>query len=61
MLEADKWLRRHGYIVKKNTYNFDSPGLWRYRQHDPDESKYYYRVYPIDKRLGIKFVLEYSK
>jgi len=59
--ESDRWLRQHGFKVDKSTYNFDSPAYYRYRQSEPDDDKYEYRVHEIDPETKIMFVLEYEK
>ena len=59
--KADAWLKEHGFTIEKSTYNFDSPNYLRYRQHDPDDKKYEYRMHHIDPHNDIYFVLEYEK
>jgi hypothetical protein len=59
--KADAWLKKNDFKIDKSTYNFDSPNYFRYRQHDPDDKKYDYRMYQIDPQTDIYFVLEYEK
>ena len=57
--ECDRWLKDHNYKINKKTYNFNTTNFYRYRQHDPDEERYVYRLKRIDPERGIYFVLEY--
>ena len=59
--DADNWLKNHNFKVNKKTYNFKTTNFYRYRQHDPNENKYEYRLKEIDPQQKIYFVLEYKK
>jgi len=59
--DADKWLKDHDYKINKKTYNFRNTNFLRYRQHDPDEEKFEYRMKLIDPNRLIYLVLEYPK
>jgi len=58
--QADAWLRKKGLKIDKSTPNFDSPLYFRYRQHDPDEERYQYRMKLVDPKKMIYFVYEYE-
>jgi len=59
--KADKWLKTHNFKIDKSTYNFNNTNYLRYRQHDPDDKKFVYRMHQIDPETDIYFVLEYEK
>jgi hypothetical protein len=59
--DADNWLKKHNFKVNKKTYNFKTTNFYRYRQHDPNEDEYEYRLKEIDPEQKIYFVLEYKK
>ena len=59
--DADDWLKEHDFKINNKTYNFKTTNFLRYRQHDPDEQNFNYRIKLIDPNRLIYLVLEYPK
>jgi len=59
--DAETFLRKHNFIINRDTPNFDTTHFYRYRQFDPDENKYTYRMYLVNPSKNIYFVLEYPR